>query len=294
MREQREALAFSIFLSFCIDLSTWSGYGSQIWYFIAAFYLIGMVVDRLLEEALGDTMFVTPLSTSFATMQGLITLGANDFVGFLLSFAVDTACYWILTVYLNLLVDTVSDNLLDQARALRRRLGACCARCSRGRLALELEREREAWATVKPDGVVAEVGHPEESDGGPHAHGPPLTSAQKGATVEALCSVMQAYVVDTISNLQGILVIGLFILFRDEVGIPNLYGIRETDMSYYLYFALVQLGVKVRAWGGRGGLTHSCLGRRPFPRHPPPLLPYSTSSSSATSSCSLRWRLCGV
>lgn len=35
------------------------------------------------------------------------------------------------------------------------------------------------------------------------------------------------------------------IVFRDEVGIPNLYGIKETDMNYYLYFALVQLGFKV-------------------------------------------------
>ena len=48
-----------------------------------------------------------------------------------------------------------------------------------------------------------------------------------------------------LTHLQGILVIIMCIVFRDEVGIPNLYGIKETDMNYYLYFALVQLGFKV-------------------------------------------------
>ena len=196
------ALAFSVFLSMCVDLSFWQGYGNLIWYFIAAFYVVGMAADKALEDILGENMLVTPLSTSFAIMQGLVTLGANDFLGFVLSFAVDTCIYWLLTVYLNLFVDNLSDDFLERARALRRNAMARCSRFGRSRLSVELERERAEWATVRPEEIEAEVGAPIcHTRSSSHVQGE-NGRAGKGATVEALCDVVQAYVVDTTSNLQ--------------------------------------------------------------------------------------------
>ena len=147
----------------------------------------------------------------------------------MISYAVDVGIYWLMSVYVNQIVDEVTDQIVYRLQWANRAVSHRLQHVGRAQLTVEMEKEQAEWDALDPRNARQ------------HA---PLTLEEKGGTVEALVNAMQAYCVDTTSNLQGILLILLFMVFRQEVGIPDEYGIRETDMSYYLYFALVQLGFK--------------------------------------------------
>jgi len=52
---------------------------------------------------------------------------------------------------------------------------------------------------------------------------------------------MQGYGTGAVAVIHSILLIYILILFRQEVGVPDAYNIKATDMLFYLYFAIVML-----------------------------------------------------
>jgi hypothetical protein len=61
---------------------------------------------------------------------------------------------------------------------------------------------------------------------------------EEGGGVEDVLSFMTDYVGGAISVLQAIHLVYYFITFRNEVGLPDAYGIKAADLYYYLYFSI--------------------------------------------------------
>ena len=222
------ALVFSVFISYLIEISFWNGFGAVQWYFIAFYYPIGVIVDMLLEVSLREKMLTTPMSTVFAIMQGLVTFGATDFLNFMLSFAVDVACAWGMGVYIGPAADQLGDWSIDAAKRALRHVRELIRRSSSITLTAEVEKEADDHASLRQT--------MEEK---------PLTLDEMGGTVEAVVRVMRNYVADVSAAIHAVEMILLFMLFRTECGFPDQYSIKETDMKYYLYFAIILLGFKL-------------------------------------------------
>ena len=229
-------LIFAMFLSFCIEISFWNYFGYVQWYFIAGFYVVGIVSDKLLELSLRDAALTTPMSTAFSIMQGLVTFGATNFLTFMISFAVDIACAWGMMVYVGPAADRFMDWAVDFAYRKTLGMRSLLQRNAAITLASEIAAETLAHAQLIANG--GDIGNNDSHNvGGPRM-------AQRFGTVEPIIGVMQLYAADASAVLQQVGMILLFILFRNECGFPTQYSIKATDMVYYLYFALVLLSFK--------------------------------------------------
>ena len=58
-------------------------------------------------------------------------------------------------------------------------------------------------------------------------------------TVEPILQLFGSYSTDTLRLFYFPYCLALFMVFRDALGIPALYSIKQQDMEYYLYFALI-------------------------------------------------------
>ena len=78
-----------IYLVTLIEFSYWEDFGTYIWYLLIGFRPMGILMDMVTEVLLMEALLCTPLTGTFWAVTGMMTLGADDFMDFLLGFLVD-------------------------------------------------------------------------------------------------------------------------------------------------------------------------------------------------------------
>ena len=71
---------------FFIHISFANIFSNNLWYFIAGFKVVGIILENISEFLLNNNLMLAPISTTIDLMENLVTFGATDFLEFMNSF----------------------------------------------------------------------------------------------------------------------------------------------------------------------------------------------------------------
>ena len=210
-----------IILTLIVEWSFWNKFGTYIWEAIIALKFLNILMSQIIDNQLNESLLSAPVMTSLGMVQTLVTLSANDFMDFLLSYIVGLG-FLILermftdpgqSIALNFISDTFSKIVIIF---------------------------KTIWRFLF---------HRRTSDLKTHSDANLISSdiIEKSETVEPILDSYGSYCCDTMSLLYTPYVILLLMAYRDELSIPSLYGIKEQDMEYYLLFSLVIIPFQIIA-----------------------------------------------
>ncbi|CAE7940019.1 unnamed protein product, partial [Symbiodinium sp. KB8] len=206
---------------FIVEFSFWEEFGTYIWYVIVALKFVFIGVDMVLASQLKEALLLCPLASAAALVQGLITFGSEDFAAFLLTYAIEFGLAIAERVY----VGPAMNAMIEFAVNFLAKAYAWVKSKIKIRRSLSLEQQLEKEEAAEEEGKQREVD----------------IAVEGGDTVEPILDNFSGYACDTIALFFQPVLIVLMMLFRNEVEIPNLYGIREQDMEYYLWFSIIIL-----------------------------------------------------
>jgi len=225
-----------MFLTFIVEFSYWGEFGNYIWWVILILKIVAQFVGQVVDNQLNEALLSAPVNTSLGLVQGMVTLSADDFKDFLFSYLVEFGFLLLERVYIDPGLGDFLDFVDEQWGLLYERILRRMPKWLTGRLLAAKKEEEEAEKTERQKEIENMV--------------------QDGAeTVEPILDSYGSYCCDTMSLLYTIFNIFLLMMYRDETVIPDLYGIKEKDMFYYLLFAVMIVPFQLVA----DILIHSCL-----------------------------------
>jgi hypothetical protein len=213
-------ICFALFLTIIVEFSFWENYSTYIWYIIVALKFVAIGCDLVLGAQLKESLLMCPMASAMGIIQGLVTLGSADFADFLQAFAIEFALMIAERVYIGPLIGSIIDWIIESVE----KLVEWVRKSLRMRRTLTLEEEvmqEEAKAEGKEKAREVDI------------------AVEGGETVEPILDAFAGYACDTVALFYTPFLIGMLMVFRDELAIPDLYSIREQDMEYYLLFALI-------------------------------------------------------
>jgi len=162
-------------------------------------------------------LLTTPLVGAFGTATGLITLGADDFKDFLLSYFVEFGIMLIERTYWDPFFGEVMDfviektgEAIDKVRSLLKLKGKTNAeRAAESAAAAEEAKNRDAGVDLS-----------------------------SGDTVEPILSAYSGYSGDAMGLIFTSWLMWVLMEFRQQVQLPVIYGIKVQDMEYYFWFGI--------------------------------------------------------
>lgn len=180
---------------------------------IFMFKIVQMILDVVLLDILGEGLLLCPIMVGVATAEFLVTMGADNFMDFLVSYFIELVIIVVERIYM--------DPLLKFVHA-------------KGHL----------WFTrfriqmTKQRGLLKATNHL-------HMEIRELKEIQDAKTIEPMLDSYAVFCNETMSLYLSPFVIAFIIIFNVETGIPANYGIRQRDLLYYLMFAGVVLPAQV-------------------------------------------------
>lgn len=200
-----------------VEYSLSTTYSVYVWISLIVLKFFYALFDVFIVHQLQDEMLCGPLRAAMTFAQGLITIGASNFAVFILQFLAELAytiferCY--LDVYVNILVTSlkrVRDVIVKYA----------------SRLVPAFLRRKENVTSRMAEIRKAEI----ESV---------LPATEQAESVEPILYHLGAYCNDTAYLLHFLYVIYLLMQYRDEIKLPVLFNIRQSDMFIYFVFQAV-------------------------------------------------------
>lgn len=94
---------------FFIHISFSNIFSDNLWYFIAGFKVVGLIVENSSEILLSNNMMLGPISTTIDLMENLVTFGAPDFLVFISSFVLGLGVQMSERAFIEPTVDIVVD-----------------------------------------------------------------------------------------------------------------------------------------------------------------------------------------
>jgi hypothetical protein len=210
------SILMGLFLVLIVEFSYWGDFGTYVWWIVLMLKVFAQFIDALVEYQLRELLLVSPISSALNITQALITLGADDFVDFVLVYFVEMALLVVERVYiepyLSQFLDWLGDAIDEAILYAKSKLPKYLQKGKKN-VAPEVDyRKRD---------VDDEVGDDDAE------------------TVEPILDHFLNVCMDTLSMYYTVFLIYLLMLFREEIVLPSLYGIAEQDMLYYLYFSIV-------------------------------------------------------
>ncbi|KAJ8611307.1 hypothetical protein CTAYLR_006612 [Chrysophaeum taylorii] len=235
---KRSNLMFSSFmvgLLCCVvcEFSYWEEFGTYIWFIIMGFRPMGQFLGAIVDNQLQDALLSAPIMTSFDVTTSIVTLSADNFVDFILSYFIELGMGLVETVYFNPGLSAFLEWLDEFTSTVKTRIIAKLPKWVTGRI------HHPAFATAKtqaPDAVSDD-----------HKAIPAVKRdvdnvvAEGGETVEPILDAFGGYSAGAMTYVYNIFVLELLIAYREEVQMPILYDIKNQDMLYYLLFAVVMI-----------------------------------------------------
>lgn len=211
------SVATGLFLIVIMEWSFSASFGTYIWEAQIFLGVLCIFVGFLVDKQLGESLLGVPVMTAVGLVQIIVTMSATDFMDFLLSHIVGFGFLIIGRMYRGPLqadvIEWVRGVLISIIRhfkvSLRRILGG---------------------SQIDFPAISAEV-LPKENN----------------QTVEPLLGSYASCSSDTLSLLYTPYIMIVLMVFRDEVEVTKLYGIKEDDMEYYVLFALAIIPFQILA-----------------------------------------------
>ncbi|CAM9709889.1 unnamed protein product [Ectocarpus sp. 12 AP-2014] len=209
-----------LFGLFILEFSLWNNFGNYIWYVSIGFTILDMVIGDIISYQLKEVLLEAPVGTGLGIVMGITGMGANDFMDFLLSYFVDLGLIMLFRVNIDPalgdILEAIGEMYQSAKDSIRNRMPIWLA----ARLAVKQDTNDTTASYSKKRELEGLIGEGAE-------------------TVEPILDSFGGYSTDNLSNFYYPYIIVLLMIFRDEVGLPSLYGIQVQDMEYYLSFALV-------------------------------------------------------
>ena len=210
------AYCMNLFLVFIMEFSYSHWYSTFQFEFIIFFKFFQIALDMFVGNFINETLLTTPLFVAVGVVEVLITMGAEDFTDFTTAFFVDTAMAIFERVYLDPTLKSVLAHWPKWTIQLRRKF-----RKNRALITREQRKKEDAeWKAVLED-IARETEGVE-----------PLLDSYSGYAVGLMALFMSP-------------ILQVFLLMTDTTPtvvlteIPELYGIRATDLSFYTIFSFV-------------------------------------------------------
>ena len=141
-------------------------FSNNLWYFIASFKVIGIIVENAGEVLLSNNLMLAPISSTIDMMENLVTFGATDFLQFLSSFILGLGVQMAERAYVEPLIDQVVDKIVENRQKIVTYLSNML-----GESKPEEELEDEQEEDPEPEEQIEEqIG--EKNDGSPQKENP--------------------------------------------------------------------------------------------------------------------------
>ncbi|CAM9251995.1 unnamed protein product, partial [Phaeothamnion confervicola] len=215
------------FCLFIVEFSLWGSFSDYYWYVFVAYQVIGMLAASAVDKAMREALLAAPITAALSLVMGVTTLGASNFLDFLWGFCVGLGLTMLFRVY----IDPGLNKFLLSLRAW----GTHAAQQMRMRLPRRVKTRFGILADGSWGGSGAVAAARAAAGGIAGGSG----GTEGGETVEPILVAFGTYSTETLSLFLSPGVIVLFMVFRTEMALPALYGIKEQDMEYYLWFALI-------------------------------------------------------
>jgi hypothetical protein len=206
-----------------IEFSFWGDFGTFIWFNIIMLMLLGIFTDSALEYQVQEVLTITPLSCANAFFQGVVTYGSPNFLSFLFSNYVGVGIQMLERVYL--------DSLMEGAYvAIEYVLESTFTLVEKYTPKYLKEKEKDDKNKKKNQKSAVEVKR-REIDA-------VAEEENTGDSVEPIVTYYAGISVDTTLVFFTPYMVFLWMQYREQIGIPLSYGIRQSDMLIYMMFQL--------------------------------------------------------
>ena len=204
-------------VTFC-EFSFWDDFGEYIWYLIIGFRPMGILLDMIIEVLLKEALLCTPITAAFWVVTGVTTLGADDFLDFLLGFLVDFFIMLLersyLDPYLGFVMDLVIEKVGEGFARIKKLLKI------KSKTAAELKAEQEA---AEEEAANRDAG----------------VDFSSGDTVEPILGAYSGYSGDAMGLPYALFPMIIMADFDDCIKMRSLYGIKSLDLIFYIEFSVI-------------------------------------------------------
>lgn len=175
-------------------------------------------IDIFVVHQLQDVILVSPLRAAMSFGQGVITIGSNDYGQYLLRYLVELAYIIFRRCYLDIYVQLIINAAVRAKDIIMALIERFTPRF--------LRKKEKPITQVLSDARKVEIENV-------------LEKASEAESVEPILASLGNYCSDTAYLIHFVFVTYLFMQYRDQIGLPALYGIRQSDMLIYFVFQVV-------------------------------------------------------
>ena len=241
------SILMSFFLVVIVEWSLWGSFGKYIWEAIIFLKILNIIMGEIVGRQLGENLLTSPVMAAFGLIQNIVTLSANDFMDFLLSYVVGFGFLIIVRsrAFINFLQNNFTqfrtNNFSLEFQQERMYIGPFMSDIvdwSHGKMTKTIQILKHGIYRIsaairrKEEDISHSTKAKSESDS-------KNIFGLKPDTVEPIIDSYGGTCLDTLGLLYVPFIIVVLMLFRDESELPSLYGIKEKDMEHYFTFALV-------------------------------------------------------
>ena len=205
------SVLMGLFLVVIVEWSFWGNFGAIIWEAIIFMKILSIFAGSVVDKQLGEALLSAPVMTAMGLAQGIVTMSANDFMDFLLSYVVGFGFLILERMY----IGPLQADVFSWVHSL---------------IAPVVEPMLKTLKSV----YGVNLDEIPESNGSEKV----LATDENTETLEPLLGSFASYSCDTLSLLYTPFIMVVITAFRDEAEITKLYGIKEADMEYYILFAM--------------------------------------------------------
>jgi hypothetical protein len=196
------------FMLFVWEFSYSNMFEQNVYMYLFLYKAATTILESILENALREKLLLGALLAATKVTEAMITMGADDFSDFTLSFFVEMAISMIERLYIESAIQNMMRQWPKWKMQLRRKY-----RHKKRMTREEKAKEELEWRTINEEIAL-------EAEG-----------------IEPLLESYQGYTVELLGILLFPIVNVVLLLYYTETQIPAAYAIRENEFVYYTFFA---------------------------------------------------------
>jgi hypothetical protein len=213
------SVLMSLFLAGIVEFSFYESFGEVLWEAIILMKVLSILIGQAMDKQLGVVLLSAPIMMAFGIVQAIVTMSANDFMDFLLSYIVGFGFLILERMYIGPLLSSILNWSYNSFIAI----------------------------TKSARNLLPPILWGDQNDSSSNDADYASIREENEETLEPLLSSYTSYSCDMLSLLYFPFIMIVIMIFRDEVEMMKLYNIKESDMEYYLLFALVIIPFQILA-----------------------------------------------
>jgi hypothetical protein len=199
-------------------------FSENIYTFLVCFMILDILLEQLLNRAImAETLLVSPIIGSLAVTEFIMTMGADDFQNFVISYFIETALVVAGRVYIGPAIEKKMSWLF---RILIIQIAPKC-KCWERIFAPMLRKQLIQHQQLQNLSELHHFNRDRHKDTGEGL------KALLGSVADYACHVQALFLTPV--------VLVFVIFFAQETKIPQNYSIRKSDLNYYLMFSIIMI-----------------------------------------------------